>query len=697
MINAVGVVGWGVGGIEAEAAMLGQPVYFLTPDVVGVELVGRLREGVTATDLVLTVTELLRRQKVVGTFVEYFGEGASTLTVTDRATLANMAPEYGATMGFFPVDQKTVSYLRTTGRSEADCELFEAYFRAQGLFGIPRAGQIDYSRSVRLDLASIVPSLAGPKRPQDRIALPDMASKFNALFSAPEADDGFARPPETLTQRYPTERPGVALGNGDVLIAAITSCTNTSNPAVMIAAGLLARKAVARGLQVQPHIKTSLAPGSRVVTDYLEKAELLAPLAELGFALAGYGCTTCIGNAGDLDPAFNKAIAENQLVVAAVLSGNRNFEARIHPNLRANYLASPPLVVAFAIAGRVNIDLDSEALGIGADGQPVFLRDVWPTSEEIDARAALGARSGNLPPSLRRRQRRPGSVECHSRHVAARSTTGRHRATSRARRSSNCRPAGGRYHRRTRAAAARRLGDHRSYFAGRLFRRGDAGGQLAQGPGRRARRLQFLWRTPRAPRSDDARHLCQRPHSQPDAAGRRRGRRPEGGYTLLDGQQTTVFAAAMAYLERGTPSIVVAGEEYGTGSSRDWAAKGTRLLGVRAVIARSFERIHRANLVGMGVLPVLQFMADDSATAHAAAARRRELRDPGSGPGSDAHAEPHPGHRTRADGERSGAPTAVPHRYADRGSVLLVGRHPALCVLGRSNYGCERLVSARRS
>jgi aconitate hydratase len=272
MINAVGVVGWGVGGIEAEAAMLGQPVYFLTPDVVGVELVGRLREGVTATDLVLTVTELLRRQKVVGTFVEYFGEGASTLTVTDRATLANMAPEYGATMGFFPVDQKTVSYLRTTGHSEADCELFEAYFRAQGLFGIPRAGQIDYSRSVRLDLASIVPSLAGPKRPQDRIALPDMASKFNALFSAPEADDGFARPPETLTQRYPSERPGVALGNGDVLIAAITSCTNTSNPAVMIAAGLLARKAVARGLQVQPHIKTSLAPGSRVVTDYLEKA-----------------------------------------------------------------------------------------------------------------------------------------------------------------------------------------------------------------------------------------------------------------------------------------------------------------------------------------------------------------------------------------------------------------------------------------
>ncbi|MEF8748098.1 MAG: aconitate hydratase AcnA [Candidatus Accumulibacter propinquus] len=344
MINGVGVVGWGVGGIEAEAAMLGQPVYFLTPDVVGVELSGRLREGVTATDLVLTVTELLRREKVVGTFVEYFGEGAGSLSVTDRATLANMAPEYGATMGFFPVDEKTVDYMRATGRSEEDCVLFEAYFRAQGLFGMPRADQIDYSRSLRLDLSTIVPSLAGPKRPQDRIALPAMASRFDALLSAPEAADGFDRPAASLGQRYPTERMGIDLGHGDVLIAAITSCTNTSNPAVMIAAGLLARKAVAKGLRVRPHIKTSLAPGSRVVTDYLDKAGLLAPLAELGFALVGYGCTTCIGNAGDLDPAFNKAIVEHQLIAAAVLSGNRNFEARIHPNLRANYLASPPLM-----------------------------------------------------------------------------------------------------------------------------------------------------------------------------------------------------------------------------------------------------------------------------------------------------------------------------------------------------------------
>jgi aconitate hydratase len=438
MINAVGVVGWGVGGIEAEAAMLGQPVYFLTPDVVGVELSGRLREGVTATDLVLTVTELLRREKVVGTFVEYFGEGASTLSVTDRATLANMAPEYGATMGFFPVDEKTVSYMRSSGRSEADCVLFEAYFRAQGLFGIPRAGQIDYSRTVRLDLASIVPSLAGPEAAAGPHRLPEMASRFNPAQRA-RVGRRLRSPARDPAQRYATGRPGVDLGHGDVLIAAITSCTNTSNPAVMIAAGLLARKAVAKGLRVQPHIKTSLAPGSRVVTDYLEKAGLLAPLAELGFALAGYGCTTCIGNAGDLDPAFNQAIAEHQLVAAAVLSGNRNFEARIHPNLRANYLASPPLVVAFAIAGRVNIDLDSEALGLGSR-RPAGL----------SARRLADAPKKSTPCCRSRSTRRPSAGVTPTsaptricgkpfRRRSARSTTGRHRPTSPARRSSNCR------------------------------------------------------------------------------------------------------------------------------------------------------------------------------------------------------------------------------------------------------------------
>ena len=614
MINAVGVVGWGVGGIEAEAAMLGQPVYFLTPDVVGVELSGRLREGVTATDLVLTVTELLRREKVVGTFVEYCGEGATTLSVTDRATLANMAPEYGATMGFFPVDEQTVSYMRSTGRSEADCVLFEAYFRAQGLFGIPRASEIDYSRTVRLDLSTIVPSLAGPKRPQDRIALPDMARRFNDLLSAPESADGFGRPPETLTQRYPTERAGIDLGHGDVLIAAITSCTNTSNPAVMMAAGLLAKKAVARGLRVQPHIKTSLAPGSRVVTDYLAQAGLLAPLAELGFALAGYGCTTCIGNSGDLDPAFNTAIVEQQLIAAAVLSGNRNFEARIHPNLRANYLASPPLVVAFALAGRVNIDLDSEPLGIAADGQPVYLRDIWPTSDEVNAVLPFALD----PATFRRRYADVTADQDLWKAIPA--------------------PAGEVYDWPPSTYIARPpflelpeqpAGDLRGARA--LLILGDSvttdhispAGSFGE-----ATPAGTWLREQGVGRADFNSYGARRGHHEVMMRGTfanvrirnlmlpadTEGRRREGGYTLLDGQQTTVFAAAMTHRQRGTPTIVVAGEEYGTGSSRDWAAKGTRLLGVRAVIARSYERIHRANLVGMGVLP-LQFIGDDSASS----------------------------------------------------------------------------------
>ncbi|MCM8578847.1 aconitate hydratase AcnA [Accumulibacter sp.] len=614
MINAVGVVGWGVGGIEAEAAMLGQPVYFLTPDVVGVELSGHLREGVTATDLVLTVTELLRREKVVGTFVEYFGEGASTLSVTDRATLANMAPEYGATMGFFPVDEKTVDYMRRSGRSEADCVLFEAYFRAQGLFGMPRAGQIDYSRTVRLDLASIVPSLAGPKRPQDRIALPEMASRFNTLLSAAESADGFARPPETLRQRYATERPGIDLGHGDVLIAAITSCTNTSNPAVMIAAGLLAKKAVDKGLRVQPHIKTSLAPGSRVVTDYLEKAGLLAPLAKLGFALAGYGCTTCIGNAGDLDPVFNQAITEHQLVVAAVLSGNRNFEARIHPNLRANYLASPPLVVAFAIAGRVNIDLDSEALGHGADGQPVYLREIWPSSQEIDAVLPFALD----PETFRRRYADVGADQDLWKAIPA--------------------PAGEVYDWPPSTYIARPpffelptqlAGDLRGARALLILGDSVTTDHISPAGSFSENTPAGQWLTQQGvKRVDFNSYGARRGHHEVMMRGTfanvrlrnlmlpadAEGRQPQGGYTLLDGQQTTVFAAAMHHLERGTPTLIFAGEEYGTGSSRDWAAKGTRLLGVRAVIARSYERIHRANLVGMGVLP-LQFVADDSVTS----------------------------------------------------------------------------------
>ncbi|HMA08265.1 MAG TPA: aconitate hydratase AcnA, partial [Ramlibacter sp.] len=430
MINGIGVVGWGVGGIEAEAAMLGQPVYMLTPDVVGFELTGRLREGCTATDLVLTVTEILRRHKVVGKFVEFFGEGTRTLAVPDRATIGNMAPEYGATMGFFPIDEKTIAYYHGTGRTAAQIETLEAYFRAQGLFGVPLAGEIDYSQVVRLDLGDVTPSLAGPKRPQDRIELGKVSRTFGSLFSKPVAENGFNQAAELLLTRHlvhlagaqpdpkvpaspptppaaerfvmemegnkptlasaqseapsspPRLKENVTIGNGDVLIAAITSCTNTSNPGVLLAAGLLAKKAVEAGLRVKPHVKTSLAPGSRIVTEYFERAGLLPYLEQLGFSVVGYGCTTCIGNSGDLAPEINEAITKSDLVCAAVLSGNRNFEARIHPNIKANFLASPPLVVAYAIAGTVLKDLMTEPVGQGHGGKDVYLGDIWPTSDE---------------------------------------------------------------------------------------------------------------------------------------------------------------------------------------------------------------------------------------------------------------------------------------------------------------------------
>ena len=614
MINGVGVVGWGVGGIEAEAAMLGQPVYFLTPDVVGVELTGQLNEGVTATDLVLTVTELLRREKVVGKFVEFFGPGTASLTVTDRATIANMAPEYGATMGFFPVDEKTVDYLRKTGRTAAEVEFFEAYFRAQGLFGMPLRGEIDYSRSLSLDLTTIVPCLAGPKRPQDRIPLPAMAESFSSLFAAPVAANGFGKPAAELGQRVPSGKPGIDLGHGDVLIAAITSCTNTSNPAVLIAAGLLAKKAVERGLSVRPHIKTSLAPGSRVVTDYLEKAGLLAPLAQLGFALAGYGCTTCIGNAGDLLPEFNAAIAEHDLVVAAVLSGNRNFEARIHPSIKANFLASPPLVVAFAIAGRANIDLTREPLGHGRDGAPVFLKDLWPTSEEIaavlpfaqdpatyrrlyadftqdhDLWNAVPAPTGQVydwppstyiarPPFFDAFAPAPGSIGdirgARPLLILGDSVTTDHISPAGSFKPTT--PAG-----QWLQAQGVQPWDFNSYGSRRGHHEVMVRGTFANV------RVKNLMLPP-----------------NPD------GSRIEGGYTRLDGHQVSVFEAASTYQQRGIPTVVLAGEEYGTGSSRDWAAKGTLLLGIKAVVAKSFERIHRSNLVGMGVLP-LQFKGADS-------------------------------------------------------------------------------------
>jgi aconitate hydratase len=614
MINGVGVVGWGVGGIEAEAGMLGQPVYFLTPDVVGFELTGRLREGVTATDLVLTITEILRREKVVGKFVEFFGEGTASLAVPDRATIGNMAPEYGATMGFFPVDDKTVAYMRGTGRSEEECELLEAWFRAQGLFGVPRAGEVDYTRVLSLDLADIVPSLAGPKRPQDRIALTDIEDTFDRLLETPEVDDGFGVPEASLGTRFPTRLPGVSLGHGDVLIAAITSCTNTSNPAVLIAAGLLAKKAVDKGLAVAPHIKTSLAPGSRVVTDYLEKAGLLEPLAKLGFALAGYGCTTCIGNSGDLAPELNEAINDNKVIAAAVLSGNRNFEARIHPNIRANFLASPPLVVAFAIAGRANVDLAEQPLGIGADGHHVYLRDIWPSSEEINAVMpyamdpatfrrlyadftrdhdlwnAIPAPTGQVydwppstyiarPPFFDGFAMRPGGigdiVGARSLLLLGDSVTTDHIS-----------PAGSFGEATPAGQWLKAQGVERKDFNSYGSRRGHHD-VMVRGTFANVRVKNLMI----PPRED--------------------GSRVEGGYTLLDGKQTTVFEAASAWQRRGVPTIVFAGEEYGTGSSRDWAAKGTALLGVRAVVAKSFERIHRSNLVGMGVLP-LQFKGEDS-------------------------------------------------------------------------------------
>jgi aconitate hydratase len=611
MINGIGVVGWGVGGIEAEAGMLGQPVYFLTPDVVGVNLTGALREGVTATDLVLTVTELLRSQKVVGKFVEFFGTGTKSLTLPDRATIANMAPEYGATMGFFPVDDVTVNFMRNTGRTEAELDAFESYFKAQGLFGIPEAGQIDYSNVVELDLSTISPSLAGPKRPQDRIALSSMADTFNTLFSKPTAQNGFNQPAEKLSQRFPTGHDDIAIGNGDVLIAAITSCTNTSNPSVLLAAGLLAKKAVEKGLSVKKHIKTTLAPGSRVVTAYLTNAGLLPYLEQLGFSVAAYGCTTCIGNSGPLEPHIEETIVKNDLIAAAVLSGNRNFEARIHANIKANFLASPPLVVAYAIAGKMNIDLDSEALGTDKDGQPVFLKDIWPTNDEIQAvshfaadpavyRALYSDLTRDLPlwnaitaPTGELYQwddstyiARPpffdAAVPVASDITGARALAifGDSVTTDHISPAGSFRP---------------------STPAGKYLQEHGVSVRDFNSYGSRRGNHEVMMRGTFA--NVRVKNLMLPANSD--------GSRIEGGYTLYEGHQTAIYDAAMSYINEGTATVIFAGEEYGTGSSRDWAAKGTQLLGVKAVIAKSYERIHRSNLVGMGVLP-LQFKGDAS-------------------------------------------------------------------------------------
>ncbi len=610
MINGLGVVGWGVGGIEAEAGMLGQPVYFLTPDVVGVHLTGSLREGVTATDLVLHCTEMLRAAKVVGKFVEFHGQGAAQLPLTDRATIANMAPEYGATMGFFPVDEETCRYLEATGRSEEQVDAFRRYFQAQDMFGIPGKDQCAYSQVLELDLADVQPAVAGPKRPQDRINLPELKQTFGELFQKPASENGYDKSPDEFGKRYPLKGSGSSrgpsdIGHGDVLIAAITSCTNTSNPSVMLTAGLVAQKAVEKGLTLRPTVKASLGPGSRVVTEYLEKTGLQVSLNQLGFYLVGYGCTTCIGNSGPLDPEIEAAVTTNDLITASVLSGNRNFEARVHQNIKANFLMSPPLVVAFALAGRVDIDLNTEPLGNGKDGQPVYLRDLWPTSSEIQAliQAArepqtyrdlyadlnadnplwneIRSTTGNLyswdpastyiqePPFFEAFGLEPGTIStiigARPLAVLGDSVTTDHISPAGAIKPTS--PAG-QYLQDNGVNVA----DFNSYGSRRGNDRVMTRGTFAN------IRIKNLM----VPGS-------------------------EGGVTLSyangPGQQMDIYDAAVQYQVAGTPLVVIAGQEYGTGSSRDWAAKGTALLGVRAVIAQSFERIHRSNLVGMGVLP----------------------------------------------------------------------------------------------
>ena len=674
MINGLGIVGWGVGGIEAEAAMLGQPVYFLTPDVVGVNLTGTLGQGVTATDLVLRVTEMMRAAKVVGKFVEFHGEGAARLSVTDRATIANMAPEYGATMGFFPIDEQTCQYLVATGRSEEHVELVRGFYSAQGMFGIPRKGECDYSVVYDLDLASIPPSVAGPKRPQDRIELSKLKDQFNQLMLKPVKEGGYGKTEEELWTRYhvkmgedkqmavagggeqrvesvPTpvvldvsnkatsvwtetemvnNRPtpdvfaeipedqfptgDELIGHGDVLIAAITSCTNTSNPSVMLAAGLLAKKAVERGLTVNGKVKNSLAPGSRVVTEYLEKTGLQRYLNDLGFNLVGYGCTTCIGNSGPLDPAIEQVVNDRDVIAASVLSGNRNFEARVHQSIKANFLMSPPLVVAFALAGRIDVDLSSEPLGTGKDGTEVYLKDIWPTLEEVNdlIGAAFDPKTyqtlyGNFAdqnPLWNEIPMTTGNVyqwEPDSTYIREPPYFDGFK--------SGLEPLKNIKRARPLAIFGDSVTTDHISPAGAIKPSSPAGLYLQQ-------------------RGVDIRDF--------NSYGARRGNHEvmvrgtfanvriknlmvpgvEGGVTIHqpDGERMSIYDAAMRYQEERVPLVIIAGQEYGTGSSRDWAAKGTRLLGVKAVVAQSFERIHRSNLVGMGVLPC-QFKDEMSAAS----------------------------------------------------------------------------------
>jgi aconitate hydratase len=610
MINGLGIVGWGVGGIEAEAGMLGQPVYFLTPDVVGVHLTGSLREGVTATDLALTVTQLLRKAKVVGKFVEFYGPGAAALPVVDRATIGNMAPEYGATMGFFPIDQECSTYLKATGRSAEHVALYEAYYKAQGLWGMPAKGQIDYSQDIELDLGSVVPSVAGPKRPQDRIELPRMKEEFALSFSRPVAENGFGRKAEDLGAAFAEVAMNgsgrAKVGHGSVLIAAITSCTNTSNPSVMLAAGLLAKKAVERGLAVGPAVKSSLAPGSRVVTDYLTRTGLQGYLDTLGFQTVGYGCTTCIGNSGPLSAPIEEAIAKNDLVAASVLSGNRNFEARVHQSIKANFLMSPPLVVAFALAGRVDIDMTREPLGRGKDGRDVFLADIWPALSEI--RDLMQAA---LKPEVFAKLYSDFAAQNPKWNEIPSSTGDAYSFDAKSTyiqeppffEGFSMEPAP-----IAELKGARALGvfgdsvttDHISP-AGSIKKSSPAGKFLLESG------VAFEDFNSYGSRRGNDRVMTRGTFANVRIKNLMLGGE-EGGNTLLqpEGTKTSIYDAAVEYRKRGTPLVILAGQEYGTGSSRDWAAKGTKLLGVKAVVAQSYERIHRSNLVGMGVLP-LQF------------------------------------------------------------------------------------------
>ena len=656
MINGLGVVGWGVGGIEAEAGMLGQPVYFLTPEVIGVNLTGVLKEGVTATDLTLRITEMLRAHKVVGKFIEFFGEGVEELTLADRATIANMAPEYGATMGFFPVDEQTLEYLRITGRSEEQIALIKDYLSAQGLFGIPKPGEVDYTEVLDLDIGSVVSCTAGPKRPQDRIDVPDLKPTFSRLLKAPTDDGGFGKaddldrevpiiPADTegeeyaggdalspaaqengrselemVTNRpvYPgrdvshPHKPQETLRHGSVVIAAITSCTNTSNPSVMLAAGLVAKRAVEKGLEVPDYVKSSLAPGSRVVTDYLQKTGLDHFLDKLGFQLVGYGCTTCIGNSGPLDDEIEAAIKKGDLVAASVLSGNRNFEARVHSSIKANFLMSPPLVVAYALAGKVDIDLDTEPIGVDKEGSPVFLKDLWPTQSEIKELI----RSGITPEMFREKYSEVANA--NEEWTKIESSTGDLYEWDKDSTYIQNPPFFEDFSAEPGViesiTAMRPLAifgdsvttDHISP-AGAIPQDGPAGKYLI------SKGVEKRFFNSFGSRRGNDRIMTRGTFANVRIKNLLAGGK-EGGYTKImpENEEATIFDACSTYRERGTPLIVIAGNDYGMGSSRDWAAKGTALLGVRAVVAQSYERIHRSNLIGMGVLP-LQFKEGENA------------------------------------------------------------------------------------